>query len=100
MKKSELRQIIREEIKRLSENNIDYYQYSTAKIIVLWNGNVQRDMGRFKTAKDALNAIKTTINSMQGFSAPSTKGWVIQTPDGNLNVDDYIQFKSNKWVSV
>ena len=90
------------EIKKLHENknSVDYYQYETPKIVVKWNGKVQGELGRFKKANDALMAIKKYLDSLQGISAPSTKGWVIQTPDADLKVDDYLQYKSGKWVQL
>ena len=103
MKLHELKQLIREEIKRVineNKNSVDYYQYETPKIVVKWNGKVQGELGRFKKANDALMAIKKYLDSLQGISAPSTKGWVIQTPDADLKVDDYLQYKSGKWVQL
>jgi hypothetical protein len=65
-------------------HDLDYYSYETAKVTISWRGKTQ-PFGFFKSAREAFNK----INEIHQTNAEKAD-YVIVTPDGNLNVSDFL----------
>ena len=63
------------------EQDLSFYTYETPKVSLIWNGRPQP--GLYKSALDALDAIKKSMASGSG----SKNVWQIRTPDGVIDVD-------------
>jgi hypothetical protein len=65
-------------------HDLDYYTYETAKVTISWRGKTQ-PFGFFKSAREAFNKINEISQTNAGKA-----DYVIVTPDGNLNVSDFL----------
>lgn len=59
---------------------LSWYKYETPKVTIQWKGRAQ-PMGRFKSAEEALQVIKSQVQSVTDL-----KDYKIVTPDGVLDV--------------
>jgi hypothetical protein len=82
---NELKTLVKQIIKEESEitRDLSYHEYETPKISILWNGHVQ-PMGYFKSALDALDAIKKIMSQGGG---GGKNHWQLRTPGGLIDID-------------
>jgi len=70
-------------MKKENIKQIDWYNYETKKVTILYKG-IKQPLGLFKSANDALKVIKE-ISVFDN----STKDYSIHTPDGILNYSNF-----------
>lgn len=68
--------------------NVNFYQYSTASIVIKWNEIIQ-PYGFYKTAADAIEFLENTLKE-------SLEKYSLLTPNGDIKIKDINRMIFNK----